>query len=499
MTTNYQSTRNNQTHVTGTEAILTGLSPDGGLFVLPTIPDGSDILMHLKELSYQDIATRVLTLFFPELTSEQCKQCVGNAYDHSFSHSKVTPLVTVGDRYVLELFHGPTSAFKDVALSLLPQLMATAALIQGIEHKLLILTATSGDTGKAALEGFKDNSLVDLLVFYPSEGVSVIQKQQMQTQEGHNLDVIGISGNFDDAQSGIKELFHDHDILEALDKTNYQLSSANSVNIGRLVPQIVYYFHAYQQLLLSGKIASNDVIDVVVPTGNFGNILAGYYAKKMGLPIRKLVCASNQNHILADFIATGVYDIRRDFVKTSSPSMDILISSNMERLLFHISGNDTAYVAECMDQLKTAGMFTLRPDLLSIIQEDFIGGFVTDDQVSKTIRETLEEEDYLLDPHTAVAYHMSTKLPKDQVPKIILGTASPYKFIGSLIDALPQLPNDLDDYSGMAAVENLTGVPIPKPLAQLKDKEIYHPTMILKEDMKTFLLKQLEVRAYDSY
>lgn len=499
MTTNYQSTRNNHRRVTGSQAILKGLSPDGGLFVLPTIPNGSDILTHLTELSYQGIATRVLSLFFPEFTSEQCINCVRNAYEHTFNHKEVAPLVSVGDKYILELFHGPTSAFKDVALSLLPQLMATSAQIQGIEHKLLILTATSGDTGKAALEGFKDNPLVDLLVFYPSQGVSVIQKQQMQTQEGNNLGVIGISGNFDDAQSSIKALFHDQDVLEALKKTNYELSSANSVNIGRLVPQIVYYFHAYQQLLLSGEITMNDAIDVVVPTGNFGNILAGYYAKKMGLPIRKLVCASNENHILADFIATGVYDIRRDFVKTSSPSMDILISSNMERLLFHVSGNDTNYVAECMAQLKTTGIFTLRPDLLSLIQEDFIGGFVTDKQVSNTIRKTLEDEAYLLDPHTAVAYHMSTKLPKDKVPKIILGTASPYKFVGSILQALPQLPDDLTDYSGMAAVKKLTDVPIPLPLAQLKDKEILHPTTILKEDMKSYLLQQLEVLVCDSY
>ena len=425
----YQSTRNENVLATSSEAILTGMSPDGGLFVLKEIPCYMTSSEKLIDKNYQQLAVDILALFLEDFTLEQIEYCVNKAYTDTFSDAKVTPLKKVGEHYILELFHGPTSAFKDIALSLLPRLMETSLTIQKRSETLLILTATSGDTGKAALEGFKDNPLVNIIVFYPDQGVSNIQKLQMQTQEGKNVRVTAIDGHFDDAQTAVKTLFNDEDLNQRLNQVGIQLSSANSINIGRLIPQIVYYLDAYRQLLINHEIQVDELVDFIVPTGNFGDILAGYYAKQLGLPIRKLICASNQNHVLTDFLSTGCYDIRREFYKTSSPSMDILISSNLERLLFYASGQDEHYVKKCMETLSTTGQFTVNQEVLSKIQQDFACGYVTDQEVLETIEEVYKDHHYLLDPHTAVAYRVMKERGDESVKQVVLATASPYKFL----------------------------------------------------------------------
>ncbi|MGX7013388.1 threonine synthase [Vagococcus silagei] len=492
MTNYFQSTRNQNIKVSASQAILQGLSQDGGLFVLPDFTNRSYPIEQLQEASYQKIAQNIFQLFFDEFSREEIAECVSKAYDQKFSHPAITPIVKVGPSYVLELFHGPTSAFKDVALSILPHFMAQALNKQQVEEKILILTATSGDTGKAALEGFRDNEAIDIMVFYPNEGVSTIQERQMQTQRGDNVSVCAIEGNFDDAQSSLKEIFNDQVLQQELHQKQIQLSSANSVNIGRLVPQIVYYFDAYRQLLDQNEIELNEPVDFVVPTGNFGNILAGYYAKKLGLPIRNLICASNDNHILTDFLQTGIYDARREFLKTSSPSMDILISSNLERLLFDVSGQDSVYVNKCMTKLKEDGYFSVDSEILKALQEIFVAGFASDERVGQTIHDVYEETGYVLDPHTAVAHAVMEELDDCTCKRIVLATASPYKFVESVLAALELEHATLSEYEKMALLEKMTGVSIPQRLQSLMDLPVLHQDVIAKDAIKMYIQSQIK-------
>lgn len=488
MVKDYQSSRNPKIKASASEAILSGLSSDGGLFVLNNLEAYRYPIENLQDKNYQGIAQDIFQLFFKEFSTEEIKACVENAYDKKFTDSKIVPIKKLKEAYLLELFHGPTSAFKDIALSALPHLMEIALTLKKSSQKIMILTATSGDTGKAALEGFKDSSTVEIMVFYPNEGVSRMQQLQMQTQMGANVEVVAIKGNFDDAQRGIKELFNDQEVQQAYATKNYQLSSANSVNIGRLIPQIVYYFDAYRQLVQNNEIELGQHVDFVVPTGNFGNILAGYHAKKLGLPINQLICASNANHILSDFLATGIYDSRREFLKTTSPSMDILISSNLERLLFYVSGSDASYVSECMEQLKINGFFKVTPMILKQLQTDFGFGYATDEAVADVIQKVYQEEGYVLDPHTAVAYQVMLSNPSSPYPKVVLATASPYKFTKSVAQALKLPLTTKDEFSMIEELEKATGEKAPQNLKAVKNLPIRHQTCIEKVEMKNYVL-----------
>lgn len=385
MKTFYESTRNNSEQVSSSEAIIKGIGQDGGLYVLRDFNKQPLTLSQIKNKSYMEIAKSIFKIFFHDFSESQIEDALFDAYSIKFKDPAITPLVRCGSHYILELFHGPTQAFKDVALSILPSLMNQSLIIQQFDKEIMILTATSGDTGKAALEGFKNQDNMSIIVFYPHDGVSPIQELQMTTQEGSNVHVSAIHGNFDDAQRTVKELFLDVDLSTLSSKFSYQLSSANSVNIGRLIPQIVYYFDAYKQLLQSQEIEEGELVNFVVPTGNFGNILAGYLAKHLGLPIHKLISASNENKVIHDFISTGTYDIRRPFIKTTSPSMDILVSSNLERLLYYVSGQDNDFVEDCMHQLQSEGSYTIPQAILATIQKDFMSGYASDEEVLKTI------------------------------------------------------------------------------------------------------------------
>ena len=399
----YESTRDKNKQITPSAAILQGLSEEGGLFVLRELGKNKLNIENLLEKNYYEIAEEVLNLFV-DFSKEEIKECVENAYRGKFSSGNITPTVKLEDGYVLELFHGPTSAFKDVGLSLLPQLTKTALNNSNDKNDILILTATSGDTGKAALEGFKDVPRTKIMVFYPNDGVSVVQKTQMQTQEGQNTKVCAIHGNFDDAQTGIKNLFMDEEFKKLVLEKNIKLSSANSINIGRLIPQVVYYIVSYIDLVKNNEITLGEKVNFVVPTGNFGNILAGYYAKQIGLPVNKLVCASNSNNVLYDFLTTGEYNRNRNFLKTVSPSMDILISSNLERLLYYVSGCDNEYIESLMTDLAQNGSYKVNDEVFSKIRETFSTGYATDEQTKEVIKNIYEKDGYLLDTHTAVAY-----------------------------------------------------------------------------------------------
>jgi len=483
---NYRSTRNNTIRKNDKTALLQGLSEDGGLFVLENFNEKKIDLKNLLDKSYTDIAFEVLKLFF-SFDESKLKSVIEKAYS-KFSTSKVTPLVELKDAYVLELFHGPTSAFKDVALTLLPYLIQLA--LEGSDQEILILTATSGDTGKAALEGFKDVDRTKIMVFYPNDGVSTVQKTQMQTQEGKNRKVCAIHGNFDDAQSGIKELFVDEEFKKELLSKNIKLSSANSINIGRLIPQVVYYVVSYLDLVNTNKIKLNDKVNFVVPTGNFGNILAGYYAEQIGLPVNKLICASNNNNVLYDFLTTGVYDKNRDFLKTVSPSMDILISSNLERLLYYISGCDNAYIAKLMKDLKETGRFEVTGEVLDKIKDKFQAGFADDEQTKEAIKAIYEKDNYLLDTHTAVAYKVLLDNLDNEHASIVLSTASPYKFTESVYSSL-NTPSNEDEFTLMEKLHEQTKVDIPENLQGLDKKEIRHKDVINKENMKKYILEKL--------
>ena len=476
---NYISTRNKNIVKNDKVALLQGLSEDGGLFVLENFKDKID-LEKLLNKSYTEIALEVLKLFF-SFDEKKLKSVIEKAYS-KFSTSKVTPLVELKKSYILELFHGPTSAFKDVALTLLPHLIQLA--LEGTNQEILVLTATSGDTGKAALEGFKDVAQTEIIVFYPKNGVSKVQELQMRTQEGKNTKVCAIEGNFDDAQTGVKNIFLDENLQKKLGDKKF--SSANSINIGRLTPQIVYYIVSYVELVKNNKIKMGDKINFVVPTGNFGDILAGYYAKKLGLPVNKFVCASNNNNVLYDFLTTGTYDRNREFLKTISPSMDILISSNLERLLYDLSGADDKYIKSLMEDLNKNGKYQVNDEILKKIKEQFGAGYATDEETAKTIKKVWEEEKYLLDPHTAVAYKVMLEQNLSE-PTVVLSTASPYKFCASVANALLNI-HDEDEFVLMQKLYEATKVEIPENLKNLKSKEILHSDIIKKEEMSEYLL-----------
>ena len=477
----YHSTRNDQNFVDSAEAVLEGLAPDGGLYMPQQIP-----ALDWKQLltgSSQEISCAILSALLPDIPN--MPRLVANAYTGKFETEDLTPSVSVGDSTVLELFRGPTSAFKDVALSMLPQLLTAAKREKGVAEDIMILTATSGDTGKAALVGFRDVPGVRICVFYPYGGVSQVQRAQMVTQEGGNVAVCAVRGNFDDAQTGVKQIF----TAFQGKKLPFRLSSANSINIGRLAPQVMYYFRAYKDLLAAGKIKLGDKVNFSVPTGNFGDILAGYLAKKMGLPVGTLICASNANNVLTDFIRTGTYDRRRPLLKTTSPSMDILVSSNLERLLYLLSG-DTKLVASLMKQLKEEGAYTVPDALKAAIQKEFWAAYCDDARAAEIIGRVYREQHYLCDPHTASGFAAAEDYRNetgDLTPMVILSTASPYKFPAAVLSAIGGDTGG-DEFEQMERLQQMTGVPIPAPLASLKGRKELHTDVIEKEAMSTYVL-----------
>ena len=485
MTLIYQSTRDAQNQVTASQAILEGLASDGGLFTPLRMPELDLDFDQLKEASYQEVAKLVLSAFLDDFTPAELDNCIAKAYDDKFDTKAIAPLVKLGDQYNLELFHGSTIAFKDMALSILPHLLTTAAKKQGVDNKIVILTATSGDTGKAAMAGFAGVPGTEIIVFYPKGGVSKIQELQMTTQKGKNTHVVAIEGNFDDAQTDVKRMFNDKELGQKLLAHKMQLSSANSMNIGRFVPQIVYYVYAYAQLLKSGDIQNGQKINVTVPTGNFGNILAAYYAKKIGVPIAKLICASNENKVLTDFFASKTYDKKRDFKVTSSPSMDILVSSNLERLIFHLLGNDAAKTKHLMEELAEKGQYhleALHPEILA----NFTAGFATEEETSAEIKRIYQETHYIEDPHTAVAsavYQAYKKESGDETPVVIVSTASPYKFPRVAVSAVSGQDAG-DDFKAVEELHDLSGVAIPQAVAGLETAEVRHKTVVATNAMQ---------------
>ena len=482
----YNSTRNAEKKVTASEAILKGLADDGGLFVPEYIPKLDVTMEQLKSMSYQETAYQVMKQFLTDFTEEELRRCINSAYDSKFDTDVIAPLVKVGDTYHLELFHGATIAFKDMALSILPHLLTTAAKKNNVTKEIVILAATSGDTGKAALAGFADVPGTKIIVFYPKGGVSRIQELQMVTQKGVNTSVVAIHGNFDNAQSGVKEMFEDKGLEKELAEAGYQFSSANSINIGRLVPQVVYYVYAYAKLLENEEIASGEEINVTVPTGNFGNILAAYYAKRMGVPIGKLICASNENKVLFDFFQTGVYDRNRDFILTSSPSMDILISSNLERLIYIIAGQDAERDAELMARLREEGVYEITAEMREKL-EDFAGGFATEDECRETIRRTYERTGYVMDTHTAVAAAVCAQHRResgDDRKCLVVSTASPYKFIHSVMSAIDEKYSSADEFSLIDELSRISGTDIPKAIEEIRNADIRHHRVCDAEQMK---------------
>ncbi len=475
---NYCSTRDRAVCATAAEAIARGISPDGGLYVPTALPRlTSARIEELAAMPYAERAAAVLGEFLGDFTADEVHECTNAAYATGrFRHPDVAPLTELANgEHILELWHGPTCAFKDMALQILPHLMRVSAAKTGDGKEIVILVATSGDTGKAALEGFRDAKGTRILVFYPEDGVSPMQKLQMATQEGENVSVCAIRGNFDDAQTGVKQIFTDEAIAETLAQNGMQFSSANSINWGRLAPQIVYYISAYCDLLKAGKIQMGDAVNVAVPTGNFGNILAAYYAREMGLPIRKLICASNRNRVLTDFLTTGVYDRNRAFYTTTSPSMDILISSNLERLLYHLSGNDDAVIRDLMAQLSEVGRYTVPADLLARVRELFWAGCCDDEEAAATIRDKFNAYHYLVDTHTAVAVKVYADYRRetgDTTPTVIASTANPYKFSASVLEALNGDVAGLDEFQKVEALHTLTAHEVPAPLADLQGKTV---------------------------
>lgn len=474
----YKSTRNSNLKVTASEAILKGLAPDGGLFVPSELPKLDVSMSDLKGKTYQEIAYLVMKQFLTDFTEEELKSCIDKAYDSKFDTEEIAPLVKVDDTYYMELFHGATIAFKDMALSILPHLMTTSAKKNDVKNEIVILTATSGDTGKAALAGFADVEGTKIIVFYPKNGVSRVQELQMVTQKGDNTSVVAIHGNFDNAQSGVKAMFENKELEKELNEAGYQFSSANSINIGRLVPQVVYYVYAYAKLLQNEEIAEDEEINVVVPTGNFGNILAAYYAKNMGIPIAKLICASNENKVLYDFFQTGTYDRNREFVLTTSPSMDILISSNLERLIYKISGEDARKDTDLMTELKTKGSYAITGEMKANLA-DFAAGYATEEQVAKTIHDIYEDTGYVMDTHTAVAatvYKAYREDSKDDRKTVIASTASPYKFAGSVMSAIDPKYKGQDDFKLIEELQKVSGTEIPNAIKEIMNAEIRHNT-----------------------
>ena len=492
----YKSTRNAEHTATASEAILKGLAEDGGLFVPVQIPKLDVTMEELKTMSYQETAYAVMKQFLTDFTEEELKGCIARAYDSKFDTEVIAPLVKVGDTYHLELFHGATIAFKDMALSILPHLLTTAAKKNQVKNEIVILTATSGDTGKAALAGFADVPGTKIIVFYPKNGVSRVQELQMVTQKGENTSVVAIHGNFDNAQSGVKALFEDKELEKELSEARYQFSSANSINIGRLVPQIVYYVYAYAKLLENEEIADGEELNVTVPTGNFGNILAAYYAKQMGVPIGKLICASNENKVLFDFFQTGTYDRNREFVLTSSPSMDILISSNLERLIYTISGRDAKKDSELMEQLKENGKYEITAEMKEKLK-DFAGGYATEEETKAAIHEVYKKTGYVMDTHTAVASHVSREYRKesgDNRKMLVASTASPYKFVRSVMSAIDETYAQMDEFALIGELEKASNMDVPGAIKEILHAEIRHTRECDADKMKDTVKDILEIR-----
>ena len=484
----YSSTRNKNEKVTASEAILKGLATDGGLFVPDMIPALDVSIEELANMSYQETAYAVMKQFLTDFTEEELKTCIERAYDSKFDTKEIAPLVDANGAYYLELFHGSTIAFKDMALSILPHLLITSARKNNVKNEIVILTATSGDTGKAALAGFADVEGTKIVVFYPKNGVSPIQEKQMVTQKGANTHVIGIHGNFDQAQSGVKAMFSNPALKEELDKAGYQFSSANSINIGRLVPQIVYYVYAYAKLYANGAIAKDEKINVVVPTGNFGNILAAYYAKNMGLPIGKLICASNENKVLYDFFATGEYDKNREFILTNSPSMDILISSNLERLIYRVAGNDAEKNAELMKSLNTTGKYEIT-DTMKENLKDFYGNYTSEEETAAVIKTLYEDTGYIIDTHTAVAAGVFEKYKKDsgdtETKTVIASTASPFKFTRSVMNAIDGKYDSWEDFELVDELSKLGNVAVPNAIDEIRNAPVLHNTVCEVSEMES--------------
>lgn len=495
----YNSTRSKDNIVSASQGILKGLAPDGGLFVPNFIHQLNLDSKSFINKSYGEIALNVFSAFLDDFSEKQLKDAIQGAYySKKFEGDEPVALEKVKDRFFLELFHGPTCAFKDMALTILPYLMVESIKNVSNDQKILILTATSGDTGKAALEGFANVKDIGIIVFYPKDGVSTVQEKQMLTQEGLNTCVIGVDGNFDDTQNGVKDILNDEAMKKALTHKNVIFSSANSINIGRLLPQVVYYFYSYYELLKRGEIAEGEHINFVVPTGNFGNILAGYYAKLLGLPIHRLICASNANKVLTDFFHTGTYDRNRDFHKTSSPSMDILISSNLERLLYDLSDEDPVTVSEMMDRLRKHGSYEASKALMEK-SKIFYAGAASEKETVENIKKVFDESEYLMDPHTAVAnkvYDDYLKNTGDQTKTVIISTASPYKFGRTVYEGIFG-PSEADDYEILHLLANQTKTLIPKPLCDLDKKENQHFAQCDKSEMSkpvlAFLDKSQEV------
>ena len=492
----YKSTRGKEETVTASMAILKGLSEDGGLFVPTEIPKLDVSMEKLAQMSYQETAYEVMKRFLTDFTEEELKNCINNAYDDKFDTKEIAPLHEADGAYFLELYHGATIAFKDMALSILPHLMTTAAKKNQVKNEIVILTATSGDTGKAAMAGFANVPGTKIIVFYPKHGVSPIQEKQMVTQKGNNTYVVGITGNFDDAQTAVKKMFNDKELEAELDQAGYQFSSANSINIGRLVPQIVYYVYAYASLVRQCKIKDGQEINVVVPTGNFGNILAAYYAKQMGLPVHKLICASNDNKVLYDFFRTGTYDRKRDFILTTSPSMDILISSNLERLIYRLTGEDAEKCAELMQALSDGGEYTITEDMKKGLA-DFYGNYCSEEETKEAIHATYKSSDYVIDPHTAVAAGVYKKYladTDDHTPTVIASTASPYKFTRSVMNAVAENTEDMDDFALADRLSEISGVKVPKAVEEIRTAPVLHDTVVDAPDMPVTVKKILGIK-----
>ena len=482
----YRSTRSEGKTVTASQAILKGLAEDGGLFVPTSIPSLDKSFTDIAKLNYQETAYEVMKKFFTDFTEEELKNCITKAYDDKFDTKEIAPLVEKDGTYYLELFHGATIAFKDMALSILPHLLTTSAQKNHITNEIVILTATSGDTGKAALAGFADVEGTSIIVFYPKNGVSRIQERQMVTQKGKNTKVVGITGNFDDAQSGVKAMFNNKELAKTMAEKGYQFSSANSINIGRLVPQVVYYVYSYTRLLGQGVVQEGEPVNFVVPTGNFGNILAAYYAKNMGVPVGKLICASNENKVLFDFFETGVYDKNRDFILTTSPSMDILISSNLERLIFKIAGEDAKATADMMNSLATDGKYEVTDEMKAQLK-DFVGGWASEKECAAEIKRIYDKTGYVMDTHTAVAsavYHAYKEKTGDTAKTIIASTASPYKFGTSVMGAIDEKYKGMDDFALIDELEKVSGTKVPKAVEEIRSAPVLHDTVCETEDMQ---------------
>ena len=493
MSIKYLSTRTAGVFKSASEAILQGLSSDGGLFVPDHIPALDVPFEKLKEMDYRGIAYEVMKLYFDDFSEAELKDCINKAYDDKFDTEQIAPLCSAQGAYYLELFHGKTIAFKDMALSILPHLITTAAKKNDVKDEIVILTATSGDTGKAALAGFEDVPGTRIIVFYPKDGVSAVQEKQMCTTKGKNTAVVAVKGNFDDCQTGVKKIFNDSSMKDLMSSKGFRFSSANSINIGRLFPQVAYYVYSYAMLLKEERITDGEILNVVVPTGNFGNILAAYYAKNMGVPIGKLICASNENKVLFDFFETGKYDRNRKFILTNSPSMDILISSNLERLIYHIAGDDPVKNKALMDSLSETGEYEIDASMKEKLV-DFVGGYATEKDTAKEIHDMYEDTGYVLDTHTAVASSVFKKYVldhEDDRATLIVSTASPYKFTRAVMTAIDSKYSDMGDFELIDELNRISNIPIPRAIEEIRTAPILHDRVCAVDDMKNTVLSIL--------